>query len=97
MKQHGRKTQVGTDKQVLSTHFLTFITPLVVVLSCRQLSCSKSDGKYATLLHDSKACKASRKFNAGVLIIKKEMGGPQKAKGLPPSDNPAAALPGYAE
>jgi hypothetical protein len=93
MKTAWSKTQVGTDKQVLSNHFLTFITPLVVKLSCRQLSCSKSNGRHATLLHDSKA--KSKIQCQG--INKKEMGGPRKVKGRLPSDNRAAALPGYVE
>ncbi len=73
MKTAWSKTQVGTDKQVLSNHFLTFITPLVVMLSCRQLSCSKSNGRYATLLQDSKACKARSKIQCRG-INKNEMG-----------------------
>jgi hypothetical protein len=94
------KTQVGTDKQVLSTHFLTFITPLVVMLSCRQLSCSKisckNKGRCAILLQDSKACKAKSKIQCRG-IYKQEMGRQRKVKGRLPSDNPAAALPGFVE
>ena len=90
------ETQVGTDKQVLSTHFLIFITPRVVMLSCRRLSCSNINGRCATLLQDSKAGKAKSKIQCWG-INKKEMGGPLKVKGHLPSDNPAAALPGYVE
>jgi hypothetical protein len=89
------ETQVGTDKKVLSTHFSTFITPRVVMVSCRQLSSSKINGRCATLRQDSKACKAKSKIQCRG--IKKEMGGPRKVKGHLPSDNPAAALPGYVE
>jgi hypothetical protein len=81
---------------VLSTHFLIFITPRVVMPSCRQLSCSKINGRCATLRQDSKACKAKSKIQCRG--IKKEMGGPRKVKGHLPSGNPAAAaLPGYVE
>ena len=66
------------------------------MLSCRQLPCSKINGRYATLLQDSKACKAKSKIQCWG-INKKEMGGPLKVKGHLPSDNPAAALPGYVE
>ena len=89
------ETQVGTDKKVLSTHFSTIITPRVVMVSCRQLSSSKINGRCATLRQDSKACKAKSKIQCRG--IKKEMGGPRKVKGHLPSDNPAAALPGYVE
>jgi hypothetical protein len=84
MKSAWSKTQVGTDKQVLSTYFLTFNTPRVVTLSCRQLSCSKSNGRYATLLQDSNACKAKSKIQCRG-INKKEMGVPQKVKGRLPA------------
>jgi hypothetical protein len=86
------ETQVGTDKKVLSTQFSTFITPRVVMVSCRQLPSTKINGRCATLRQDSKACKAKSKIH-----IKKEMGGPRKVKGHLPSDNPEAALPGYVE
>ena len=61
------ETQVGPDKKVLSTHFSTFITPRVVMVSCRQLSSSKINGRCATLRQDSKACKAKSKIQCRVL------------------------------
>ena len=75
------ETQVGTDKKVISTHFSTFITPRVVMVSCWQLSSSKINGKCATLRQDSKACKEKLKIQCWG--IKKEIGGPRKVKGHP--------------
>ena len=60
------ETQVGTDKQVLSTHFLTFITPLVVMLS-ENCHAVKAKGDTPNYFRTAKRAKRSRKFNAGVL------------------------------
>ncbi len=84
-----------TMERLALSHFSTCITLLAVNMSCRQLSCRKGTGRYATLLQDSKACKAKSKIQCRGNI--KKMVGPRKLKGRLPSDNPAAALPGYVE
>ncbi len=75
---------------MLSTHFL--------ILSHHVLSCYHAVKSMVDVPHyfrTEKRAKRSRKFNAGVLI-KKTLAG-QKVKGHLPSDNPAAAFPGYVE
>jgi hypothetical protein len=55
------ETQVGTDKQLLSTHFLIFITPRVHAIM------------QTIVMHyfrTAKRAKRNREFNAGVLIKK---------------------------
>jgi hypothetical protein len=56
---------------------------------------TKATGDTPHYFRTAKHAKRSRKFKEGV--GKKKKGRPRKMKGRLPSDNPAAALPGYVE
>jgi hypothetical protein len=92
-----KKTELPVPKRMLALiphHLFVIFQALTFHSKKNNNHAEKNNGRNTTLLQDSKACKAKSKIQCRNKI---KMGWPWKVKGLLPSDNPAAALPGYVE